>query len=361
MIPKRCHRGITILEVLVVILILGILVGILFPATEVAREASRKTACKSNLSQIGRAIHLYDEQKGVLPKSHYTPASETEASIDLNSRGWSWAVEITPFMERGDIRDLIDMSNPADNPDQDTDDVKAVAAATIPIFSCPSFSGSQWVEHQASGPRPKSVDKDSSNRCLPSNYKALAASKMDSLAVAYGGPKPDYGTDHPDGAINPLTDYPIDAISDGTSHTFLLAESAERACSRWIYGNEMEMIGLPDTIEMVEVPDYHYPVPAGFNPQYPQWYEESEIDPGVNGSGQPFAAWIYSGSEKAPSYDGQQANNPDAWLGPSSDHPAAVNHLFADGSSKSISKTVDAAAYYFMITRCNGDPGFSRR
>lgn len=354
MANKHKKRGITFLEVLVVIVIL---LAVFMPYTTQRNSHYRHTRCKSNLSQIGRGILLFDEQKGMLPKSQRKPAAApgTETQFDINSRGWSWAFQITPYMERRDLFELIDLSNPDDNPGQSADKVRAVAAADLPIFACPSYKGSRWVEYQASGPRPETLDESIPDRCMISNYKALAASTMESLAVAYGGPKPDYGTEHPDGVINPNTSYPIDAISDGNSNTILLAESAEQAYSRWIYGNEMEMIGLPSTIEMVEADGFQFKMPKGFDPKDPQWYEDSPIDPGKDGSGQPFAAWEYSGSEKEPSYCSKQTNNPDAWLGPSSDHPNIVNHLFADGSTTSISKTVDAAAYYFMSTRNGGD------
>ncbi|MGA2035420.1 MAG: H-X9-DG-CTERM domain-containing protein, partial [Thermoguttaceae bacterium] len=42
--------------------------------------------------------------------------------------------------------------------------------------------------------------------------------------------------------------------------------------------------------------------------------------------------------------------------GPSSGHPAVVNHLYIDGSVHSLRKDIDVAAYMFVITRNGGDP-----
>jgi len=187
---------------------------------------------------------------------------------------------------------------------------------------------------------------------------------MDSLAVAYGGPVPsDYGRVHPDGAIHPDTNYPVDSFADGTSNTILLAECAEQANSRWIFGNEMEMIGLPETVKLVRDKEerFIYDFPEGFDPTDPKFYDESEVDPGENGSGQPFIAWKYTGDDPEPLYQGKQSNNPNAWLGPSSVHNGVANHLFGDTSVYSISKEIDAAAYYFMITRNNDDLAPSKR
>ncbi len=56
----------TLIELLVVIAIIAVLAAILFPVFAQAREAARKTACLSNMRQIGMATRLYmqdyDEQ-----------------------------------------------------------------------------------------------------------------------------------------------------------------------------------------------------------------------------------------------------------------------------------------------------------
>ncbi len=52
-------RAFTLIELLVVITIIAILAAILFPVFARAKAAAKKTACISNLSQIGKAISLY--------------------------------------------------------------------------------------------------------------------------------------------------------------------------------------------------------------------------------------------------------------------------------------------------------------
>src|SRR5688572_20454832 len=67
----------TLIELLVVIAIIAILAALLLPALQRAKFASKNTACKSNLRQLGLALHMYVSDTGVYPFTVDANAAKT--------------------------------------------------------------------------------------------------------------------------------------------------------------------------------------------------------------------------------------------------------------------------------------------
>jgi len=83
-------RGMTLVELLVVVAIVGTLAGLLLPAVQGVREAARQTACSLSLRELGLAFHLYaDTHGGRLPRSFHSAGAHREPG---------WAVSIAAFL-----------------------------------------------------------------------------------------------------------------------------------------------------------------------------------------------------------------------------------------------------------------------
>jgi prepilin-type N-terminal cleavage/methylation domain-containing protein len=96
------RMGITLIELMVVLSIIGLLAAILLPAVSRALEASRRAACANNLRQLGLALLQYEATHTVLPdpcgKTNSTTIGGDVRIIDLKQ--YSAFAKILPDLDQ---------------------------------------------------------------------------------------------------------------------------------------------------------------------------------------------------------------------------------------------------------------------
>jgi prepilin-type N-terminal cleavage/methylation domain-containing protein len=89
------RRGLTLMELMVVLAIFAIALSLLLPAVQSARERAREIACQNNLRQIYFALsQLLETTKKLPPRP-------------LQGEIGGWMIAILPFMEQGSLRNEI--------------------------------------------------------------------------------------------------------------------------------------------------------------------------------------------------------------------------------------------------------------
>lgn len=135
--PSR--SGLSLIEVLVAISIVGVLMALLFPAIQAQRETARRLACRNNLRQIGVALQSHQTARGYYPRGGYMRFDGTAGGG--HGRYHAPHIYLLPYLGRGDIYDLIDLEAQTGTGHQE------VQQLPVPVFHCPSDSNATSVRN----------------------------------------------------------------------------------------------------------------------------------------------------------------------------------------------------------------------
>jgi prepilin-type N-terminal cleavage/methylation domain-containing protein/prepilin-type processing-associated H-X9-DG protein len=132
------RRGLTLVELLAVIAIIGLLVALLMPALQSARETSRRTTCNNNLKQMAMASLSHLEQIGTFPSAGWCNegfGSSDQGGLQELQPG-SWMFNLLPFLDEVNLRNSA---------------TGQFACSRMPsLFACPTMPG--WAVMESSLP-----------------------------------------------------------------------------------------------------------------------------------------------------------------------------------------------------------------
>ena len=371
-VTGRIYRnGITLIETLVVISIIGLLVALLIPAVQASREAARRSQCASNMRQLALSVVNYESANGVLPAQSLYPVHKPYPET-----GWStsWIVALLPYFEQNT---LYNAYNFAHEPVWTKASSNGLANSTVTctqlaILSCPG---------DASGVRPRSPYATTN---YMGNYGGPGQIAITSgLIVPTQNPLLDGDPDLPDKPPFPGIRGPIRPanVLDGLSNTALLSE---RLLGLPVKGLGVRRGDAADTNRVVFRTVHGAAVPA--DPRDGPIAARALVSecanlPGelkASGSvlnGQMWAAayplhlvvnsYTHVGPPNAVScrnhleWDGGDSLliyvGPSGSAPPSSNHVGGVNVAFGDGSVRSIRDEIDLNTWWALGSRAGGE------
>ena len=185
------RRAFTLIELLVVIAIIAVLIGLLLPAVQKVREAASRMKCQNNFKQLALGLHNFHDNRQALPPMYVANWANC----------WPY---ILPYIEAGNVKyDLTKAySDPTNVPAMETQ---------IKLLLCPSGPSQRDFTGSGLTPNIKTTDY-SACRISPAYYPNHGVSVGSGNAYT--------------GAMSDTTYSPLAAITDGTSNTILIGESA---------------------------------------------------------------------------------------------------------------------------------------
>jgi prepilin-type N-terminal cleavage/methylation domain-containing protein len=320
------RRGLTLVEVLVVIAIVGLLSALLLPAVQAAREAARRSQCASNIRSLATGVLAYHQALSRFPPS----GSRTVFAFDTGYQpsSWSWMARCLPFLEQQTLYDRLGV---------DSGGVIAgneLVKTLLPFGFCPSDTASSI------SPTTNCFNQEPSFLAMTpiawTNYKGVMGSNWcwgdypnNGTLTACGGSCCDVyfmlGRGKGDGILfrtDILYNTNAAQVRDGMSNTFLIGEDSpySNPGSAWPYASHMvNTCAIPPNVNL--------------NYRWGRWGDRP--------------APIAGSSEWAPLWQNTIAFH--------SRHPGGLQFANADSSVVFVSDAISLAVYRARSTKAGGE------
>ena len=331
---RGLRHGVTIVELLVVVAIVGILTSLLLPAVQAARESARRTSCTNNLRQISLATANHESARGCYPIGSESRQWNEQPDFQHQFFRWSVLAHLAPFYEQQALLAGLDLSVPL-YIDRLKDAIapqnKPIVKLTVPMFLCASD-------------RMQAV----SDLFGPTNYAGCAGSGA-------GGGTP-FDTD---GLFFINSRVRSKDVTDGLSKTVAFSESllgsgpteGQTPLGIDVATGYGYVLVTPLTTAACSRPfRYNYTDLRGFswaNGEYrTTFYNHARVP---NSSTLDCLAALTNTTDLATQYAGY------GWRAARSRHPGGVNVVMADGSGQFVGDTVDPAVWKALATRAGGE------
>ena len=215
------RRGLTILELVIVLAGVTLLSAIALPALARAREAARRVQCTSNLRQIGLALINYHDTHRMLPPGWFESGTV--------SSGWGWAAWILPELGQQRLSEQVRYDLPLGAEENRTLRTESLSVLRCPTDHVPVTFSLERERHSESEYQASAAEVDSVSEPL-----------FDLAGASYVGV---FGTEDPDttegttGTGMFLADRSIrfSEVRDGLSQTLLVGErTARQLPATWV-------------------------------------------------------------------------------------------------------------------------------
>jgi prepilin-type N-terminal cleavage/methylation domain-containing protein len=326
---RRKPTAFTLVELLVVIAIIGVLVALLLPAVQAAREAARRTQCVNNLKQIGLAVQNYHDAHKTVPVS--------ARPVGLTSAPRIAALtHLLPYFEQGNLRDQFDLTKNWGHADNRT-----VVSSRLETLLCPSDPESESRLDGIPEATPWQPNVSAPTDYSPTIWvdKRLATAGLVDVTNSDANGVP---LDAPGIMEYNNTQSSFKMVRDGLSNTILIAESAGRP---FLYRKDTR---VSDDLNTARLNSGGWARPAS----------DLNIDGSTTDGTQDVGSCainctngidVVASGYPHPYYNTFGTGEPYAF------HPGIANHVFGDGSVRSISEEIDIREYARLVTRDGGE------